>query len=433
MDPVPFLNNVWNPEHRVDTVRRMSLRARPARLLTCVAATLSLAGAFAAPSGAAQRLESFALPSTLGNIDESTVELNKIDSLRATVLLPDGYDEQPDKAWPVLYLLQGIGDNSEAWAHTGTGNVAKLAKDFPGIIVMPEAGRGFFVDWFKDGKRDGPRWTRYYLDEVFPTIEQRYRVRPERQYHAIGGLSMGAYGAVFLGGQLPGYFGTVLSMSGLLDIQSPETLILANEIHAPYDTVWGGVTSQYATAHNPMRTIDNLVGSRLYLSTGNGIPDASFPFSAPAWTNGAAIESRALTQNLQYQALALTKGLKPTLKLRMGVHDWPYWRRELPLAIKWGLFGAPPVAGSDSARRWTFKTIEPAGNAWGIGYRFAAPAKWAMTLSRDGQTLRGTGNSGQTVTISPRTADLDATGTGGDPACRFDAVLPFERTLPAGC
>ncbi len=412
----------------------MSKRARPARLFALAAVCLSTSLMLCAPAGAAQRLESFALPSTQGNIDVSQVELNKIDSLRATVLLPDGYDERPDADWPVFYLLQGVGDNSEAWAYSGTGNVTKLAAGFPGIIVMPEAGRGFFTDWWNGGRRDGPRWTRYYLDEVIPAVEARYRIKEGRQHHAIGGLSMGAYGAMFLGGQLPGYFGTVVSMSALLDLQSPEvTQLLPGEMHAPYSTVWNGVTSQYATAHNPMRTIENLAGSRIYLYTGNAIPDLSFGYNVKAWTNGSAIEARVLTQNLQYQATALLKGVVPTLRVRTGVHDWPYWRRELPLAIKWNLFAAPPVAGSSTAKRWSYKTMEPTGNVWGIGYKFGAPTNTVIKFERSGQTLTGIGDTGQLVTINPGAADADATGAGTKPECSFTTTLPFERTLPDDC
>lgn len=413
-------------------------RARPARLLKRAAASSALVlGALSllvAPAGAAQRLESFALPSTQGNIDVAKVELNKIDSLRATVLLPDGYDEHPDQRWPVLYLLHGLSDNSSVWAQARLGNITKVAAGFNGIVVMPEGGRGFFSDRWQGGKRDGARWTRYYLDEVLPAVEARYRIAAGRQSHAIGGVSMGAYGSLFLAGQLPGYFGTVLSMSALVDLQSPEVpLALSSDMHTSYESVWGGVSGPYATAHNPMRTIENLAGTRIYLYSGSGVPDLSFGYNEAAWTKGVIIEARVLAQNLQYAATARQAGVTPTLRIRTGVHDWPYWRRELPLAIRWNLFGKPPVAGSGDATRWSYKTMEPTGNAWGIGYRFEDPAQEVVTFARNGQTLTGVGDAGRTVTINPGASDVDATGAGTRPDCSFTATLPFERTLPAGC
>lgn len=91
----------------------MSPRARSSRRWlrgVLAAAAFTLLPVHAAH--AAARYEEIDLPSTKGNIDLSYVKLNRLTSLMATVRLPDGYDEQPDKRWPVLYLLPGIGDNS---------------------------------------------------------------------------------------------------------------------------------------------------------------------------------------------------------------------------------------------------------------------------------------------------------------------------------
>ena len=61
-------------------------------------------------------------------------------ALRVNVLLPDGYT--PRKRWPVLYLLHGHGDAYDSWANPKNGDVAGVAKGFPGIIVMPEGDGG---------------------------------------------------------------------------------------------------------------------------------------------------------------------------------------------------------------------------------------------------------------------------------------------------
>ncbi len=132
-----------------------------------------------APSqaGAAQRLETIDLPSAAGHIDLAQTRLNRpATKLQANVLLPDGYDAQSDRRWPVLYLLAGVGDNMSAWADPKKGNVTALLKGFNGIVVMPESGRGYFTDWWRGGTRQGSAWERYYLEEVVPGIESRYRV-----------------------------------------------------------------------------------------------------------------------------------------------------------------------------------------------------------------------------------------------------------------
>lgn len=409
----------------------MSRRARSRRWLRGVLAAAALTLLPATAAHGAARYEEIDLPSTKGNIDLSYVKLNRVTSLMATVRLPDGYDEQPDRRWPVLYLLPGIGDNSRAWAFGGTGNLEALANDLPAIVVMPEGGKGFFVDWWRGGSRTGANWMSYLLDEVLPTVESRYRIAPGRQNHAIGGVSMGGYGALVLAGQLPGYFGSVISMSGLVDPQTLDTYtLLPQSIGASYEAVWGPLYGPYANTLNPSKVPQNLAGSRLYLSTGNGVPDPSVPFKIEAWTTGVALESLTLAQNTRYDAILSLSGVQHVMKYRVGVHDWPYWRRELPSALQWDPFAVPPVTTS-APTSWSYRTMQSHGNAWSIGYRFDEPPTAPLSLARSGQRLAASGSG--TVTISPAADPADASGAGTRPDCTFTATLPFVRTLPAGC
>src|SRR5882757_2831153 len=134
---------------------------------------------------------------------------------RARVLLPDGYD--PAKQYPLLVLLAGLSSNYRVWSDAGQGQIAKTAPGFPGIIVMPEGGSGWYVDWWNGGKRGDPSWESYYVEQVIPQILKRYRIRPERRWHALAGVSMGGLGTAYLGGRLPGFFGSIALVSGVTD------------------------------------------------------------------------------------------------------------------------------------------------------------------------------------------------------------------------
>lgn len=406
------------------------------RVLLCVlcawVAAAGLAFGFGAvPAAAIERVETFPMPSTKGNVDAAHVKLNKVESLNATVLLPDGYDEHPDADWPVLYLLAGIGDNHTGWITSG--RITELAADLPAIIVLPESGKGFLMDWWRGGSRRGPNWGRYTLDEVVPAIEARYRVRDGRQWHTIGGISMGGYGALLLAGQLPGYFGSAVSLSGLVDSQSPEAyFVLPTDMRAgSYENVWGPVKGPYAAVTNPIKTVENIAHTRLYIHTGRGEVDTKFPFSIKPWTEGWAIEKFAYAENQRFDARLRALGVPHTYVVRIGVHDWPYWRREVPRAIDWGLFAAPPYASGTSATSWTYTTMAPHGNAWGLGFSFRAAPTSLVTISRAADVLTMTGSG--TVTINPGAADWDASGAGTKPECSFTVTLPATRSLPADC
>ena len=63
----------------------------------------------------------------------------------ATLLLPSAYASQPERAFPVLYMLHGAGGNHEAWADA-TGILA-LAEAHEIVVVCPDAGK---TSWYFD-------------------------------------------------------------------------------------------------------------------------------------------------------------------------------------------------------------------------------------------------------------------------------------------
>ena len=244
---------------------------------------------------------------------------------------------------------------------------------------------------------------------------------------------MGGYIAVQLAGALPSYFGTAVSLSGLLDVQAPEAYtLLPYNLSGGYDRMWGPPNGIYAAAENPTRQWANTIHTRSYVSSGNGTPDFNVPVTSwQPWVVGPVIESAVRLESLKYAALERAAGAPVYYAGVTGIHDWPYWRRQLPRAISWGLFNTPPFPTDASALNWTYTTMAPHGNAWGIGYKFSA-LPWAIErFTRSGQTLSATGKG--TVTINPGAAADDASGKGTKPECSFTTTLPFTRTLPAGC
>jgi len=113
------------------------------------------------------------------------------------VYTPPGYT--PDKKYPVLYLLHGIGGDETEWQRFATPNLLEdnlLAdgKAVPMIIVMPN-GRAQ-----KDDRPIGnvyataPAFAAFEKDllgDVIPAIESRYSVQKDIEHRALAGLSMG--------------------------------------------------------------------------------------------------------------------------------------------------------------------------------------------------------------------------------------------------
>lgn len=72
------------------------------------------------------------------------------------------------------------------------------------IIVMPEGGRGYWADGFSGLGED---WATYVVNDLVPHIDATYRTLPAPSERAIGGLSRGGFGALYLAFTHPDVFG----------------------------------------------------------------------------------------------------------------------------------------------------------------------------------------------------------------------------------
>lgn len=112
--------------------------------------------------------------------------------------------------FPVLYLLHGLSDDSTMW--TRLTRLEAYAAGLPMAIVMPDGYRGFYTN-----NEEGPAFALHIGEELPAMIERTFRVRADRTGRAIGGLSMGGYGALRIGLGYPDRFCSIHSHSGALD------------------------------------------------------------------------------------------------------------------------------------------------------------------------------------------------------------------------
>lgn len=128
------------------------------------------------------------------------------------ILLPADY-EKSARRYPVLYLLHGLGDHHMMWSLRS--NVSAYAEREGPIVVMPDASRSFYVNSAADAKA---RFEDYIAKDLVDYVDANYRTLPLRRSRAIAGLSMGGYGAMFLGLKHYRRFGAIGAFSGALGI-----------------------------------------------------------------------------------------------------------------------------------------------------------------------------------------------------------------------
>lgn len=111
--------------------------------------------------------------------------------------------------YPVLYLLHGLNGDSTAWLRHS--RLEWYLRDLPLVVVLPDGYRGFYTD-----NNEGPAYAKHIGEEVPAFIEKHFRVKAVREARAIGGLSMGGYGALRIALGYPKRFGSAHSNSGAL-------------------------------------------------------------------------------------------------------------------------------------------------------------------------------------------------------------------------
>jgi S-formylglutathione hydrolase FrmB len=120
------------------------------------------------------------------------------------VFLPPGY-EASGLRYPVLYMLHGLGGTNEEWLNyelfTQAERLMLAGEIAPFIIVLPQGDYEYWVDHV-----DGPAWGRYTAEEFVAEVDDHYRTVRDRGYRAVGGLSMGADGALQLALNYPEVF-----------------------------------------------------------------------------------------------------------------------------------------------------------------------------------------------------------------------------------
>ncbi|MBX7160806.1 MAG: esterase family protein [Acidimicrobiia bacterium] len=307
---------------------------------------------------------------------------------KVRVLLPDGYDDDTARTWPVLYLLHGGGDSWTAWTEPDKGDAAALTAASPFVVVMPDGGpEGWYTDNYGWGA-GGPRWETYHIRELLPFVEARYRVTPGRR--AVAGLSMGGHGALGYAARHPELFAAAASFSGVDDLMlfGPLSVwfLASFELgphHVTAGMVWGDILGDQVRfrARNPADLAANLTHTAVFLRWGDG--KAVAPDKAD-WRKSLA-ELFLAAMNESFVAKLTAAGGAATVVRRGGTHAWKYWREDLTASL-------PALAAAVAAPRpvpgeFDYVSADPAFSAWG----------WDVTVTRpflEFAALRGAGRTG---------------------------------------
>ena len=237
------------------------------------------------------------------------------------VYLPPDYDSSR-RSYPVLYLLHGYTDDHTGWIQFG--EVLRIAdkailngESTAMIIVMPDADTG------KVGYTNAisGKWNYedFFFEEFIPHVEDRFRIKKNKRFRAIAGLSMGGGGSFIYALRRPDLFSSAAALSASLGPQNLEEM---------KDFAYLGYTisnynqkdfEHYSNRNNPLQLVEkmetkDLNSVRWYIDCG----DDDFLYKS---------------NNLMHIKMR-EKRVKHEFRIRDGGHSWSYWRASLPKVLE---------------------------------------------------------------------------------------------------
>jgi enterochelin esterase-like enzyme len=266
-------------------------------------------------------------------------------SVKYAVLLPKEY-EKGNSSFPVVYLLHGFGEDETGWYKWGLINYyvdLNESETVPMVYVMPQ---GFNTYWVNKYNGTFP-----YMDmlvgEMVPLIDSLFRTVKDPHQRAVMGYSMGGYGAMILPAKNPDIFKTGIALS--MSFRNDEQYL--DEPQGVFDLQWGSVfggigrsgtarLTDYYLNFNPFHFFKNagdlsLNGQNYYFDCGDD-------------------EESLIIPNNDLHCLLRELNIKHEFRVNNGAHNWDYWHKALPEALRYISLAVQDLPYPDDQR-----TIDP--------------------------------------------------------------------------
>jgi S-formylglutathione hydrolase FrmB len=254
-----------------------------------------------------------------GIVKEKQVIASKIlnRNVHYSIYLPSDYNTS-ERSYPVTYLLHGHGDADDGWIQFGEINrlADKAIADGtipPMIIVTPDGFKSFYIN-AADGSLS---YEDFFIKELIPHIEKTYKVKSEKRYRGIAGLSMGGYGALIYALKYPKLFAAAAPLSAVVWNDSDISLVADNMYNSLFAT----------TDKKNVKGIDRinsawLQNSPLKLIETKSIEELS---SVKYWID-CGDDDYLSVGNANLHIAMTNKKVPHEFRVRDGAHNWTYWR-----------------------------------------------------------------------------------------------------------
>ncbi len=235
------------------------------------------------------------------------------------VYLPPDY-ETSERSYPVLYLLHGMGDDQTGWVQFGevlriTDKAMNDGSATPMIIVMPDANTGM-IGYFNDLENEW-RYEDFFFEEFMPFVEKTYRIKGEKQYRAVAGLSMGGGGTFMYALHHPELFSSACPLSAYCGPLSLEDM----EVRMKKRGIKTGSSEDMEAWYKQHSAVELI----------NNMPDDQK--KSVRWFIDCGDDDFLYEGNSLVHIAMRKKEIPHEFRIRDGIHSWTYWRESLPVVL----------------------------------------------------------------------------------------------------
>ncbi len=207
----------------------------------------------------------------------------------------------PEGGFKTLYLLHGYFGDFTDWVYAS--NLLRYAERYDLVIVMPDGGNSYYVNHPK-----GLLYHDYITQDLRMRIEDTFHVSTKKEDRYIAGLSMGGYGALYLGLHHPELYSKIGALSPVIELNQMEDHFIKGERVYHFETLFG--KEAFHGSHLDLyHVLKKRTNQDVLLSCGE---------------NDFLIE-----ENRRFHQFLKENNIKHTYFFKPGAHDWQYWDQEI--------------------------------------------------------------------------------------------------------
>jgi enterochelin esterase-like enzyme len=245
-------------------------------------------------------------------------EILKMDRKYAIYLPPDY--ETSERSYPVLYLLHGAGDDQTGWIQFGeildiADKAVKSGNATAMIVVMPDANTG------QRGYTNAPggnwNYEDFFFEELMPHVEKKFRIKSEKRYRAVAGLSMGGGGTFYYALHRPDLFSSACPLSASTGPLKREDVERQMKRRGMNDAT-NEEMNKWFNNYSVLQLIKN-------------IPDDQK--KQVKWFIDCGDDDFLYEGNSLVHIEMRKNDIPHEFRIRQGAHNWTYWRQSLPVVL----------------------------------------------------------------------------------------------------